>query len=104
MHEILLAQKIIKEAKLQGASKKIYLEVGELSDIEPEELEESIKGLVNWDILMKSKKSRVKCDCGYLGEAQILDKGHGYCMFQCPKCYLQPQVLEGGEIKIIGVE
>jgi len=37
-------------------------------------------------------------------KARILDKGHGYCLFNCPKCEGKPEILQGGEIKIVGVE
>lgn len=105
MHEIKLAQKIIQEAKKQGASKSIYLEIGELSAIEPEEIEETIKSLIKWEIKTTIKEGKIKCPCSYEGAPKILEKGHEYCLFICPKCENRgPLVTEGGEIKLIGVE
>ena len=103
MHELSIINKIIKEAKKQGQVSSIMLEVGELSNIEPQDLEFHLRELVDWKITVNTKKSLVTCNCGYKGQAQILDKGHGYCIYKCPKCKEKPRVLDGGEIKIIGI-
>lgn len=103
MHEITIANKIIQEIKKQGARKSIKLEVGELSNIGKDELEETLNKLTKLEIKVINKKSKIKCNCGYIGKARIIEKEHDYCIFNCPKCGNKPEVLEGGEIKIIGV-
>ena len=103
MHEAVIANKIIQEAKKQGAEKELSLEVGELCEIEAHELEEALENLVPWKLNVQERKSKIECACGYAGRARIIDKGHGYCVFNCPNCNKKPNVLEGGEIKIIGV-
>ena len=104
MHEIKIAQKIIKEAKKQGVKQEIEIEVGELSDIASDELKEALAGLIRWKITAVERKSKVQCACGYVGRAEIIDRGHDYCIFKCPQCGNNPNVLEGGEIKLIGVK
>ena len=103
MHDVAIAKEIIKKAKELGATKGIHLEVGELAEFPADELVENIKNITCWDIKVDAKDSKVQCGCGYEGRAQILEKGHGFCFFNCPKCGGKPVVMEGGEIKIIGV-
>lgn len=103
MHEIVFAKKVLKEAKEQGATHEIEVEVGELCEIEAHELKDALTDLTGWNIIANEKESKIKCKCGYIGRARIVDKGHGYCYFNCPRCSSHPQVLEGGEIKIVGV-
>lgn len=141
MHEIQFASKILKEAKKAGAKSFVKVEVGELVEITPEELELGLKkisqgsldyeesheheehhshdhthkfdeeelkelheGCREWKFEVVFVKSKVKCPCGYEGQAGIVDRGHGYCIFNCPECGKKPDVLEGGEIKIIQIE
>lgn len=107
MHEIAHAQAVINQAKKLGAKKGAIVEVGELCDLEAHELEETMKRLINWNLEVKEKESKIECVCGYKGKARILDKGHGYCYFDCPNCSAlgkSIKVLEGNEIKILGVE
>ncbi len=104
MHEIAIANKIIQEAKLNGAEKIIQLEVGELAELTAEEVEDALLKLTDMEIRINYKDSKINCACGYEGRARIVDKGHGYCVFNCPKCSSKPQVLEGGGIRITGVE
>ena len=104
MHEHKIVNKIIEEAKKIGVERFIELEVGELAEFCCDELKEELQNHVDWEIKFNERESKVKCECGYLGRANILDKGHGYCIFNCPICLNKPEVLEGGEIKIIGAE
>lgn len=104
MHEVEIVGKIVKEAKKAGASKSIVVNVGELCEITAKEVEDTLRKLVDWNIKINNVKSKVKCSCGYVGSAKIVDRGHGYCYFRCPECNKNPIVLEGGEIKIAGVE
>ena len=102
MHELKLVNRIIEEAKKRGA-KSLKIEVGELAEATKEELEESLKNF-NGNINIVFKKSKVKCSCGYEGRANILEREHGFCLYNCPNCGKKPNVLDGGEIKIIGIK
>jgi Zn finger protein HypA/HybF involved in hydrogenase expression len=104
MHELAIAEKIIDEAKKNGAKRAIKLEVGELCEVEAHEIKEVIERMTKWKVKTVEVEGKIKCKCGYEGEANIVDKGHGYCVFNCPECDSKADVLEGGEIKIIGVE
>jgi len=133
MHEINIADKVLREARNAGAKSFFRVEIGALCEITADELEEGLKMLTevsvvgNYNvfgnvILQKSggdlrdseinfkvdfKQSRIKCKCGYSGRANIVDRGHGYCVWNCPRCGLSGKnvaVLDGGEIKIIEVE
>jgi len=104
MHEQRIVHKIIEEAEKQGKVSSLVLEVGELNEITPEELGEHLKEHVSWKINVKERKSKIECKCSYRGRAEILDRGHDYCLFRCPKCHNKPRVIEGGEIKIIQIK
>tara|TARA_Y100000310_G_scaffold343478_1_gene451307 strand:+ start:1839 stop:2153 length:315 start_codon:yes stop_codon:yes gene_type:complete len=104
MHETVIANKIIEQAKQAGATNAIQVEVGELAELTPEEIETTLKQLTNWNIQVNYQKSEVKCSCNYQGPAKVIDRGHGYCYFKCPQCNQNPEVIKGGEIKITGVE
>ena len=103
MHETIIAKRILEEAKEAGAKKALEVEVGELSEVTSEEVEEALKNMTRWKVKVAFKRSSVSCKCGYQGPAHIVEKGHGYCVFDCPKCGKKPAVLEGGEIKITGI-
>ena len=60
-----------------------------------------------WKFEVVGVESKIKCSCGFEGRAQITDRGHGYCLWACGKCGKSGkdvEVLEGGEIKVTGVE
>ena len=104
MHETILASKIVEKAKEHGKVKSIFVEVGQLSDVPVDELEEALKKMVDWKITVKEKKARVKCSCGYEGEPKIVEKRHSFTLFVCPKCSSLPKVLEGRDIILREVE
>lgn len=107
MHETVICKKIIEQAKQaqpDQAIKAIEIEVGELADLTASEVEETMKQLTDWEIKVNFVKNKIKCNCGYSGGANIVEKGHGFCVFNCPECKGKPEVLEGGHIKIIGIE
>lgn len=104
MHEQRILNQVIMAAKLAGATKKIRVEVGELSTISPEHLKEHLKGMVPWKVETRFVKAHVKCDCKYKGPPEIMEEGHDFILFRCPQCKGKPEVVEGGEIKIVGVE
>ena len=104
MHEQGIISQVIDRAMHAGATRKIIVEVGELCTITPLHLQEHLAAVVNWEVETIYRPAKVSCSCGYEGRAAIIDKGHGYCLFNCPECGEKPKVLEGGEIKIIEVE
>lgn len=134
MHEIHFAERVLREAKNAGAKTFLRVEVGELCEITANELESALKSLTEITVLDKFnvfgntvlqgagnleplsevklnfavdfKQSRIKCGCGYFGRANVLDRGHGYCVWNCPSCGLSGKnvdVLDGGEVKVTEV-
>ncbi len=104
MHEQRIIQQIVNAAKLEGATKKIIVEVGELSTISPQHVKEHLAGVVSWEVETRFRKAKVKCACSYRGKPEILEEGHDFVLFRCPHCKGKPEVVEGGKIKVIGVE
>jgi len=105
MHETIIAGDIIKKAKEQGKVKSITVEVGDLGHLPAEELEETLKKMVDWKIKIIRKKAKVSCSCGFTGEPKIIDKKHDFTLFKCPKCGNIPEVaLEGKDIVLKDVE
>ncbi len=98
MHETVFANRIIEEARKEGEITGISVEVGELAHIPARELKEALERLVDWDIEIIEKRAKVRCPCGFEGHPKILEKGHDYTLFQCPRCARVPEVMEGGDI------
>ncbi|MFH1290468.1 MAG: hypothetical protein ABIH92_03605 [Nanoarchaeota archaeon] len=134
MHEVMFADRVLREARKAGATKFLRVEVGELCEMTREEMEEGLEKLTktrvvsdikeagsvllqssggkgveegNLDFKVDFKESKIECSCGFVGRARIVDRGHGYCIFNCPSCGKSGknvEVLEGGEIKVVEVE
>jgi len=101
MHETLIAQNIIKEAEKHGKVKEIYLEIGELAHVPANELIECLQTLVDWKIHFKEIPAKIKCDCGFIGNPIILERGHDSFLIECPKCKNpMPEITKGKDIKI----
>lgn len=98
MHETIIAKDIIEAAQKQGKVKAITVEVGDLGHLPIEEMEATLKKMVEWDVKMLRKPGKVKCECGFEGEPKIVEKQHGHTMFVCPECGAIPDVLEGEDI------
>ena len=103
MHETVIADSIIKEAKRHGDVKEIYLEIGALAHIPKDDLLECMKKLVSWNIHATERKAKVRCKCGFTGEPKILDRGHDYFFIKCPKCRKVPEIIDGKDIRILSV-
>lgn len=103
MHETAITKKIIDEAGKHGKVKSIFIEVGELAEIKAEDLEHHLSSVVDWNIEVKEKKARAECGCGFKGNPKILERGHDFCIFECPDCGNVPKVIEGDKIKILEV-
>lgn len=107
MHETIVASKVLEDLKkgVKGRKvKKVRFEVGELAAITPDELGEVLKTMADFEFSVEEKKAKVKCKCGYVGIPEILDREHDSVIFTCSKCGEIPEIVEGGDIKIIEVE
>jgi Zn finger protein HypA/HybF involved in hydrogenase expression len=101
MHEITIANEIIKKAKEREKKiKGVVMEVGELSSITPKELVNAMKSIVDWDIKAKGTKGVVKCACGFEGRPRIVERAHGFVLFECPSCGGAPKVIKGDGIML----
>ncbi len=98
MHETIIANKIIEEAKKHGKVKAISVEVGELAGIHDHDLEKTLKGMVKWDVKVSKKNATVRCSCGYKGRPKIVERGHDFVIFECPECKKIPKVVDGDEV------
>lgn len=97
MHDI-IAQIIEKAKKKSDNVKSILVEVGELSKYSPEEIQKKINEAVDWQVIVATKRSKVKCSCGYEGNPKIIEKRHNLTLFVCPNCSSLPKVYEGKDI------
>lgn len=113
MHELIIANKIIEDIKNQISLNNltsinkvvsVSFEVGDLAHLSAEELEGTLKSMVNFKIIVKRKKATVKCKCGFKGEPKILERGHHSLIFVCQKCEEVPQIVDGEDIKIMEIE
>jgi Zn finger protein HypA/HybF involved in hydrogenase expression len=98
MHETLMIQELIKQAKSQGEVKSILIELGALAPIEPDHLKTHLQQHVDWDIKIIQKSAKIRCACGYIGKPQIIARTHELVISACPKCSKPPVEIEGDKI------
>nr|MCK4930233.1 hydrogenase maturation nickel metallochaperone HypA [Nanoarchaeota archaeon] len=101
MHETIIVNKILEQVNKKAKGKKvksITLEVGDLAHLLAEELKGFLINMVNFEVIVKPVKARVKCGCGYKGEPRILVHEHDFSLFECPRCSKTPRVLSGEDI------
>ncbi len=103
MHETIIANNIINEAKKHGKVKEIFLEIGELAHVPGSELIGCLPRLVKWKRTPKEIPAKVKCVCGFKGHPAILERGHDSFLIECPKCKNIPELVDGKDIKITKV-
>ena len=103
MHDTIIARKIIEEAESHGIVKKIHLEIGEIASVPAKELVACLETITNWRITCKEIVSIVRCKCGYNGRVKIIERGHDFCLIECPECQSLPEIASGNEIKLIRV-
>ncbi len=103
MHEHSFIEAILKNIENIENVELVKLEVGELAGIEACHLKEHILERVNFDVEVIEKSSKVKCDCGYEGKANVRERLHDLVIYDCPKCGSVPEVIEGKDIKILKI-
>lgn len=105
MHETVIAKDLIEAAEKQGKVKKMTVEVGELAHIPAKDLEPTLKELCKWPVEVNEIESEVKCECGFQGRPNILDKGHDHTVWACPECEnLMPKPTKGDKIVLTKVD
>ena len=105
MHETIIANQIISEAKKHGKVKGITVEVGDLAHLPLHDMADALRNMTpKWQVKMVRKKAKVKCSCGYKGEPRIIEHGHDHSVFECPKCKNIPEVIAGKDIVLREVE
>lgn len=98
MHEHAICSEIINTAAKQGDVKEITVLVGELAHLPAAELKEALSQLVAWKITVKETPAKVLCQCGYSGRPRVIEHGHDYALFECPRCKEIPKIVVGEDI------
>jgi len=104
MHDTVIAKKIIEDAKRHGEVKSISVDIGEIAHITKEQLEPTLTSLVDWKVDLQEVKAQAKCSCGYEGPPKILERGHDFCVYECPECGNVPEITQGKDIVLKSVE
>jgi len=101
MHEHVFIENIIEQIPNKENVVSVEIELGDLAGIDAKHLEEHMIEHTGWKVNVNVIKSKIKCDCGYCGEARILQRLHDLVIFDCPECGNdEVQVLVGKDIKI----
>jgi len=101
MHEHIFIENIISQVPNKDNVISIEIELGDLAGIESAHLREHLIEHTGWKVDVKTVKSQIKCDCGYSGEARILQRLHDLVIFECPECGNDDvEVIVGKDIKI----
>jgi len=107
MHEYSIANDIYLTARraavenLAISVKTIHVEIGELSMVNPDQVDFLFKVIIEDDPLfsgttldMRTIPPETTCSCGYTGNE----------IFVCPKCGSLPSVVKGREILVSNIE
>lgn len=103
MHDTVIASSIMKFAQRRAGKRKVKsvaLDVGELAPVEAQEIAQTLKTITGWKVEARPVKAFVACSCTYKGAPKILERGHDFVLFECPKCGNVPEIREGGEIRV----
>ena len=110
MHDIVFAKVILNNLDIvrdkSKEIKEVHLEVGELSGIEPDHLIEHLNEQSKIIFKAVTKKSLIRCPCGYEGPAEIVEVLHDRVIWKCPWCddpIETMEVIEGDKIKILKI-
>lgn len=101
MHENSFIDAILAPIENREEVESIELEVGELAPIEAEHLKEHLVDRTGWNVTVIPIDSVIKCTCGFRGRARIKERLHDMVVYDCPNCELNPQVIDGKDIKIL---
>ena len=115
MHEITIATKLVDDLRKRvdiSNIVRIEIELGELSEITKDELYHGLRHIFKdhmdqeVDIIIEVKQSLIRCNrCFYKGKANIIERGHELCIFNCPICNnFDVKVISGKDIKIKNIE
>lgn len=112
MHEQKIGRAIVDKALKAGAEgggtvTKIIVECGELSHLPAQDMEAVLRGLVpaGTEVVVTSRGATVKCrGCGFEGPPRIELHSHDANIFFCKGCGGVPEILEGGDITLKGIE
>ena len=107
MHEYSIAYDVFatsKKAALDNSAthvKKVYIDIGEMTMINPEQVIFLFETMCEEDSLFKDCKIEAKtvqvkskCPCGYEGSEKYV----------CPNCGKLPEIVEGREIVVANIE
>jgi Zn finger protein HypA/HybF involved in hydrogenase expression len=101
MHEHVFIENIIGQIPDKDKVIRVEIELGDLVGIEAPHLKEHLIEHTSWEVDVKTVKSQIKCDCGYSGEANILQRLHDLVIYECPECGNDDvEVISGKDIKI----
>jgi hydrogenase nickel incorporation protein HypA/HybF len=107
MHETIIAKDIIAAAEEAAKGRKISsitVEVGDLGHLPAWEMKQALEAIAKYKVDVKEIRAEVKCECGYSGEPEIIEKHHGHTLFECPECGNLPEVLSGEDIVLKKVD
>ena len=101
MHQMELAKRLASEIERQAASgKRLTLKIGELLPVDVPELLHLLEMLGHTGLRTRTLPSRVACQCGYKGKAEIYHRDHHATLFRCPTCHALPKVEKGEELEL----
>jgi Zn finger protein HypA/HybF involved in hydrogenase expression len=111
MHEVVFAKTILNELESIREKDKeiaeIVLELGELVGIEADHLLEGLQSISNYNYKIVIKGSFIRCNCGYEGSAEIVERLHDQVIWKCPWCdnpIETIEVVDGDKIKIAKIK
>jgi len=104
MHEQIFAKQIIDEASRHGKVEGITVSVGDLAHVPADDMRNILISMTDWNISILNDKATVECECGEIGEPNIVEKGHDHNVFKCKSCgKLMPKILSGEEIALVDI-
>lgn len=104
MHNLLIANDIVEQAKKFGEVEEVTIDVGELAKATPNQIREGIAQITDWEIRINPIPAIVECKCGHRGIPRIVDRTHEFVFFECPVCNDLPKIIEGDQIKLVHVK
>jgi Zn finger protein HypA/HybF involved in hydrogenase expression len=103
MHDAVMAVQItaaVKKSAKGKPVKSVTLLLGEYSGFENHDIKGALEAVSGWKVRVEIEKASAKCSCGFTGRPKLLERGHDFCLYECPKCGKVPKLVEGGEIAV----